>query len=40
VQTTTVVFMVVVLTLLWGGFAALLVHSMRTDGRRPGGDHD
>ena len=33
-QTTTMVFMVLVLGLLWGGFAALLVHSMKVDGRR------
>lgn len=33
-QTTTVVFMVLVLGVLWGGFGALLLHSMKTDRRR------
>ncbi len=39
-QTTTIVFMVLVLGVLWGGFASLLVHSMRAEKRRsqtPGG---
>lgn len=33
-QTTTVVFMVFVLAVLWGGFGTLLLHSMKTDKRR------
>ena len=33
-QTTTIVFMVLVLGVLWGGFAALLIHSMRAERRR------
>jgi len=34
VQTTTVIFMVLVLGVLWGGFAVLLIHSMKTDKQR------
>ena len=30
-QTTTIVFMVLVLGVLWGGFAVLLAHSMKAD---------
>ena len=40
-QTTTIVFMVLVLGVLWGGFGALLVHSMKAEKRRaaaPGAD--
>ncbi len=33
-QTTTIVFMVLVLGVLWGGFAALLMHSMKAEKRR------
>lgn len=34
-QTGTVVMMVIILTLLWGGFGALLVHAVRIErGRR------
>ena len=33
-QTTTIVFMVLVLGVLWGGFAALLLHSMKAEKRR------
>lgn len=33
-QTTTLVFMVLVLGVLWGGFAALLARSMRAEKRR------
>ena len=33
-QATTVVFMVLVLGVLWGGFAALLANSMRAEKRR------
>jgi hypothetical protein len=48
VQTTTWVFMLLVLGVLWGGFAALLVNSMRAEKRRAtaaqnavaGGDSD
>jgi len=40
VQATTVVFMVLVLGLLWGGFAALLVHSMGAEKRRAGAAGD
>jgi len=36
VQTTTVIFMVLVLGVLWGGFAVLLIHSMKTDRKRGG----
>lgn len=39
-ETTTVVFMVLVLTLLWGGFTALLVNSMRAEKRRSGDADD
>jgi hypothetical protein len=42
VQTTTVIFMVLVLGVLWGGFAVLLIHSMKTDKQRadsPDGDN-
>lgn len=43
-QTTTVIFMVLVLGVLWGGFAVLLIHSMKTDKQRaetdaPDGDN-
>lgn len=34
-QPTTWVFMVLVLGVLWGGFAALLLVSMRAEKRRP-----
>jgi len=40
VETTTVVFRVVVLTLLWGGFTALLVNSMKAQKRRSGDADD
>ena len=33
-QTTTIVFMVLVLGVLWGGFAALLMLSMNAEKRR------
>lgn len=33
-QIGTIVMMVVVLGLLWGGFAVLLVHAVRVDRRR------
>lgn len=33
-QTVTVVFMVFILTVLWGGFGFLLLHSMRTEKKR------
>ena len=36
-QTTTVIFMVLVLGGLWGGFVALLAHSMRAEKRRSSG---
>ncbi len=39
-QTTTLVFMVLVLGVLWGGFAALLTHSMRAEKRRSAGAMD
>ena len=41
-QTTTVVFMVLVLGVLWGGFTVLLINSMRAEKRRSeaGGDGD
>jgi hypothetical protein len=43
-QITTVVFMVLVLGVLWGGFGFLLLNSMNADRRRAatrsGGDDD
>ncbi len=33
-QATTVMFMVLVLGVLWGGFATLLVRSMKAEKRR------
>ncbi len=36
-QVTTMIFMVLVLGVLWGGFAALLAHSMRAEKRRSSG---
>ena len=36
-QTTTWIFMVLVLGILWGGFAALLLHSMKAEKRRSSG---
>lgn len=33
-QTVTVVFMVFILTVLWGGFGVLLYHSMSTEKKR------
>jgi hypothetical protein len=38
VQTTTVIFMVLVLGVLWGGFAVLLIHSMKSDKQRTESD--
>ena len=46
-QAGTLVMMVLVLGILWGGFALLLAHSMNVEKRRQsnassadGGDHD
>ena len=36
-QISTVVMMVVVLGILWGGFAALLLYSMKAEKRRVAG---
>lgn len=36
-QTGTLIMMVLVLGVLWGGFATLIVVSMRAEKRRPGG---
>ena len=33
-QTGTLVMMVLILGIVWGGFGALLVHSMRVEKRR------
>lgn len=39
-QATTLIFMVLVLGVLWGGFAALLAHSMKSEKRRALGSAD
>jgi len=36
-QTSTLVMMIVVLGIVWGGFLALLVHSMRAEKKRQAG---
>ncbi len=33
-QTSTLVMMVLILGIVWGGFGALLVHSMKVEKRR------
>ena len=39
-QATTLIFMVLVLGVLWGGFVALLAHSMKAEKRRALGTSD
>jgi len=34
VNTTAIVVMVVICTILWGGFAALLARAVRSEGRK------
>ncbi len=36
-QTGTLVMMVLILGIVWGGFAALLMHSMKAEKRRAAG---
>lgn len=35
-EASTIVMMVIILAILWGGFATLLIRSMRVEKRRPG----